>query len=41
MSVRGTIGTAVDATTSAVRHFHWWLDWHARARPSDGCRAID
>jgi hypothetical protein len=39
------IGLAgVEATlalaTSAVRHAGWWLSWHARVRPSGGCRAL-
>ena len=26
---------------SAIRHLGWWLDWHTRAKPMDGCRELD
>jgi hypothetical protein len=26
---------------SAIRHIGWWLDWHTRAKPMDGCRELD
>jgi hypothetical protein len=40
---RGTrlVSPFARATTSALRHLGWWLDWHARARPTDGCRESD
>jgi hypothetical protein len=25
----------------AIRHLGWWLDWHTRAKPMDGCRELD
>jgi hypothetical protein len=27
-------------TTSVLRHAGWWLSWHTRGRPSDGCRGL-
>jgi len=39
VNFRGRIETTIGATASALRHIGWWLDWHARAKPSDGCRA--
>ena len=41
VSVRATLETTVSTTTSALKHLGWWLDWHARARPTDGCRGSD
>ena len=41
VSVRETIGSTIGATASAIRHLGWWLDWHARAKPTDGCRGIE
>jgi len=41
MTVRGTIGSTLGATASAIRHLGWWLDWHARAKPTGGCRGVD
>jgi hypothetical protein len=28
-------------TASALRHLGWWLDWHARAKPSAASRGIE
>jgi len=41
VSVRETIGNTIEATASALRHIGWWLDWHARAKPTDGGRTSD
>ena len=41
MSVRGTLGSTFGATSSAIRHLGWWLDWHTRATPCDGSRGLD
>ena len=41
MSVRSTLESTVATTASALRHLGWWLDWHARARPTGGCRGTD
>jgi len=30
----------VGAAASAVRHGRWWLEWHTRARPGEGSRAL-
>ena len=41
MSMREKLGSTLSVTTSAIRHLGWWIDWHARARPSDGSRGLD
>jgi hypothetical protein len=41
MSLRATIESTVAAGASVVRHLGWWLDWQARARPSDGGRVFE
>jgi hypothetical protein len=41
VSVFGSIERTIGATASALRHIGWWLDWHARAKPTDGGRGIE
>jgi hypothetical protein len=41
VSVRKAIGTTFGTTASAISHLRWWLDWHARSNPTDGCRGIE
>lgn len=41
VSARKVIGRAFGTSASALGHLRWWLDWHARANPTDGCRAIE
>jgi hypothetical protein len=41
MNVRSTLGSTVVVTASALRHLRWWLDWHSRARPTDGGRGSE
>jgi hypothetical protein len=39
--VRSGLVAGFSATSSAIRHVGWWIDWHTRARPTAACRALE
>jgi hypothetical protein len=39
--VRNGLAAGFSATSSAIRHLGWWIDWHTRARPTAASKAVD